>query len=91
MRDRYPHVVRFIAVEDSEAAQFDALGMRAVVSRSVPKGLELAAAILAHQGVERSAIAAWMRRQQDRALEAIVELRGPTASMTRPESDSLVA
>jgi Kef-type K+ transport system membrane component KefB len=91
MRDRYPDVVRFIAVEDSEAAQFDALGMRAVVSRSIPKGLELAAAILAHQGVERSAIAAWMRRQQDRALDAIPELRGPTAAMARSEGDSLVA
>jgi len=72
MRERYPHVVRFIAVDtEEERRQFEAIGMRAVISRSIPKGLELAAAVLAHHGVDERKIAAWMRREQDRALEAV--------------------
>jgi CPA2 family monovalent cation:H+ antiporter-2 len=72
MRHRYPHVVRFLAVDTEEDRQrFEAIGMRAVISRSIPKGLELAAAVLAHHGVDKRKIAAWMRRQQDRALDAI--------------------
>lgn len=47
MRDRYPNLIRFISVDnDEDRARFEALGMRAVVTRSVPRGLDLAAAVL---------------------------------------------
>ncbi|HLY36406.1 MAG TPA: cation:proton antiporter [Candidatus Binatia bacterium] len=70
MRQRYPHVVRFIGVDTEEDRQrFEAIGMHAVVSRSTPHGLELAAAVLAHQGVEQRKIAGWLRREQQRALD----------------------
>lgn len=71
MRDRYPNLVRFIAVdEDSDRASFGAIGMRPVVSRNVPCGIELAAEVLRSRRVPESDIRAWMERQQERALEA---------------------
>jgi monovalent cation:H+ antiporter-2, CPA2 family len=71
MRDRYPHLLRFIAVESEEdRARFAAIGMRPVVNRSVPRGLDLAAAVLRSQAVDEARIRAWMQRQQERALEA---------------------
>jgi CPA2 family monovalent cation:H+ antiporter-2 len=71
LRDRYPHLIRFIAVDnEQERSRFEAIGMRAVVSRSVPRGLDLAAAVLRSQGVDEARIATWMQRQQDRALDA---------------------
>jgi monovalent cation:H+ antiporter-2, CPA2 family len=79
MRDRYPNLIRFIAV-DSEAdkARFEAIGMRPVVNRSVPRGLDLAAAVLRSQAVDEAKIQTWMQRQQERALEAAATRR-PTA------------
>ncbi|CAL1238956.1 cation:proton antiporter [Candidatus Methylocalor cossyra] len=69
MHQRYPHLTRFIAVDtEEERPRYAALGMRAVVNRSVPRGLELAAAVLAAQGVDDERIHAWMRRQQERLL-----------------------
>jgi hypothetical protein len=44
--------------------------MRPVVNRSVPRGLDLAAAVLRSQAVDEARIRAWMQRQQERALEA---------------------
>jgi CPA2 family monovalent cation:H+ antiporter-2 len=76
MRQRYPHVVRFIGVEtDADRQRFEAIGMRVVVSRSTPRGLELAAAVLAHHGVEQRKVAAWMQRQQQRALDVLAPTR----------------
>jgi Trk K+ transport system NAD-binding subunit len=70
MRDRYPNLIRFIAVDnEDDRARFEAIGMRAVVNRSVPQGIDLAAAVLRSQGVNESKIVAWMRREQERALE----------------------
>ena len=69
IRERYPNLIRFVTVDDDrEVARFAALGMRPVVSRSVPRGLELAAAVLAALGVPEDKIAKWMQREQDRAL-----------------------
>ena len=80
MRDRYPNLVRFIAVDNEEdRARFAALGMRAVVDRSVPRGLDTAAAALRAQGVDETSIAAWMRRQQERALAAEATRRATAA------------
>jgi monovalent cation:proton antiporter-2 (CPA2) family protein len=78
MRDRYPNLIRFIAVDnDVDKARFEAIGMRAVVNRSVPRGLDLAAAVLRSQGVDEAKILGWMQRQQERALEAAAA-RGAT-------------
>jgi CPA2 family monovalent cation:H+ antiporter-2 len=72
IRERYPRLRRFIAVADEEEKQrFDALGMQAVVNRSVPPGLDLAVAVLRAQQVPAEKIHAWMQRQQNQALEAI--------------------
>jgi len=79
MRDRYPRLIRFIAVEnDEDRARFEAIGLRAVVNRSVPRGLELAAAVLLAQGLDPSRIEAWMRREQERALEELDAARYAT-------------
>jgi CPA2 family monovalent cation:H+ antiporter-2 len=76
VRDRYPDLIRFIAVDnDADRARFEALGMRAVVNRSTPRGLELAAEVLRVQGIEEDRIGAWMQRQQERELQAVVSRR----------------
>ena len=79
VRDRYPNLIRFIAVDDDEdRARFEALGMRAVINRSTPRGLDLAAAaVLRAQSLEEDRIRAWMQRQQERALAAAVPLGRP--------------
>ena len=79
VRDRYPNLIRFIAVDDDgDRARFEALGMRAVINRSTPRGLDLAAAVLRAQGLEEDRIRAWMQRQQERALAAAVPLGAPS-------------
>ena len=79
VRDRYPDLIRFIAVDgDQDRARFEALGMRAVINRSTPRGLDLAAAVLRAQGIDEDRIRAWMQRQQKRALAAAVPLGAPS-------------
>ena len=79
VRDRYPDLIRFIAVDgDQVRARFEALGMRAVINRSTPRGLDLAAAVLRAQGIDEDRIRAWMQRQQKRALAAAVPLSAPS-------------
>jgi hypothetical protein len=74
MRDRYPTLDRFVAVEtDEERARFEAIGTRPVVTRSVPRGLELAAEVLRSQGVADEAVRAWMQREQERGLESAAQ------------------
>lgn len=69
MQDRYPNLVRFITVEDVESkTKFEAVGMRPVINRSFPQGLDLAAEVLRDLDVEIEKIEAWMMRQQERAL-----------------------
>jgi len=81
MRDRYPNLSRFLAVEgDEEKARFEALGLRTVVHRSVPRGLELAAEVLRSQGIEDARIRAWMQRQQEQALGAAEAPRAAIAA-----------
>jgi monovalent cation:proton antiporter-2 (CPA2) family protein len=79
VRDRYPNLIRFIAVDnDEDRARFEALGMRAVINRSTPRGLDLAAAVLRAQSIDEDRIRAWMQRQQERALAAAVPLSAPS-------------
>ena len=73
MRDRYPNLTRFIAVDtDEDKTRFEAVGMRPVVNRSVPRGIDTAAAVLRSRHVDESKIQAWMQRQHERALQANV-------------------
>ena len=74
MRDRYPNLTRFIAVDtDADKTRFEAVGMRPVVTRSTPRGLDMAAAVLRCQRVDEAKIRAWMQRQQERALQALAD------------------
>jgi len=71
MRERYPKLICFVAVDtDSDKARFQQLGLRPVINRSVPRGLDLAAAVLRYQGIEEANIHAWMQRQQERELQS---------------------
>jgi monovalent cation:H+ antiporter-2, CPA2 family len=73
IHDRYPNLTCFIAVEnEADKAHFEGFGVRAVVNRSIPCGLDLAAAVLRHQRIDESRIQAWMRRQHERALQGSV-------------------
>ncbi len=73
--DRYPNLTRFIAVDtDKDKVQFESFGMRAVVNRSVPRGIDLAAEVLRHQHVDEARIQAWLLRQHERALQVSAAL-----------------
>jgi hypothetical protein len=50
-----------------ERERFESLGMRAVVDESAPRGIGLAAAVLAEMGIEPEAIEGWAQRQRARA------------------------
>ena len=84
MRDRYPNLVRFIAVDTEEdEKRFEAVGMRPVVNRSVPRGIDTAAAVLRSRHVEESKIQAWVQRQHERALQANVGAAADDAKTAR--------
>lgn len=73
MHERYPDLIRFVAVDtDDDRSRFEGVGLRPVVNRSFPRGLDLAAAVLRQQRVDEDRIQAWMRREQDRALQSTV-------------------
>ncbi|MFO1127411.1 MAG: cation:proton antiporter [Rhodospirillales bacterium] len=65
----YPTLKRIAAVHtDAEAEQFRSIGIAPVIERGVPRGLDLAVAVLNDMGVGDDAIGGWMRRRQERAL-----------------------
>ena len=69
VQERYPNLTRFVGVEnDEEKHKFESLGMKAIVTRSVPKGIALAAAILREHQVSGDNIQKWMRQVQDETL-----------------------
>ncbi len=81
MRERYPNLIRFVTVDNAEdAARFKAIGMHPVVDRSLPRGLDLAAAVLRSQAIDDERIQAWMQRHQERALEAGSDARAAEAA-----------
>jgi voltage-gated potassium channel Kch len=52
VNETFPDLARFVVVEDeAEAEKHRALGMQAVINRSMPEGLDFAAALLRHAGV----------------------------------------
>lgn len=75
MHARYPNLTRFIAVDtDDDKARFEGVGLQPVVNRSIPRGLDLAASVLRYQHIDEAKIQAWMRRQQERALQATADV-----------------
>ncbi|MCR9130569.1 MAG: cation:proton antiporter [Alphaproteobacteria bacterium] len=61
VNETYPDLARFVVVEDeTEAEKHRELGMHAVINRSMPEGLDFAAALLSHAGVDEEKIMAWM-------------------------------
>ncbi|SFJ98144.1 cation:proton antiporter [Methylocapsa palsarum] len=72
----YPDLKRFAAISDAASIEdFLAAGLTPVVDRSMPPGLDMAAAVLSDLGVDGAAVGTWMRRQQDRALDALSEAK----------------
>ena len=70
IHDRYPNLTCFIAVDtDTDEVRFKMLGLRPVVNRSFPRGIDMAAVVLRSQNVDEAKIQEWMRRQQQRALQ----------------------
>jgi CPA2 family monovalent cation:H+ antiporter-2 len=64
----YPHVQRIaLLTDEAELDRFRAIGVAGVLDRGRPRGVDLAEAVLVELGVEPDAIAAWARRQQQRA------------------------
>lgn len=65
---RYPDLKRFAAIGDeADRERFAAIGLRPVVDRGAPRGLELASAVLAELGIDPDAVALWRNRQRERA------------------------
>ncbi|MGD8712028.1 MAG: hypothetical protein PVG50_04250, partial [Thiohalophilus sp.] len=64
----------FIAVtSDEEKVQFEMVGLQAVVDRSFPQGMDLAANVLRFLQIDDKKIQDWMQRQQERALQATAD------------------
>lgn len=71
MHERYPGLTCIVAVEhDKEKHHLEALGLRVVINRSLPPGLDTAVATLHFLQVSEEKILSWMRRQQERSLQA---------------------
>jgi len=79
VQERYPNLTRFVAVDNEEDKQkFEALGMKAVVTRSIPKGIALAAMVLQEHHVSGEKVQEWMRQVQE---EALANLNPPVDSV----------
>jgi monovalent cation:proton antiporter-2 (CPA2) family protein len=67
---RYPNLTRIASVDnDEKRRQFEEIGINAIIDRSFPKGLDIAAAVLGAQNIDEKKINDWMKRQQSRALD----------------------
>ena len=74
-RRLYPNLRRFAAIRDeADRERFEAIGLMPVVDRGTPRGIDLAAAILAEFGIDSDAIELWRCRQQERAQAGKDEL-----------------
>ena len=74
MHERYPNLPCFIAAEtDEEKSRFEELGLRPIIDRSIPRGLDLAAAVLRYQDIDEAKIENWMRLRQERALHSTLD------------------
>jgi monovalent cation:proton antiporter-2 (CPA2) family protein len=69
-RKRYPNLTRIVSVDGEEKQrEFEALGIDAIIDRSFPRGLDIAAAVLRIHNIEEKNISDWMKRQQSRGLD----------------------
>jgi len=74
VQTRYPNLRRFVAVEtDDDRKRFEPLGMKAIVSLSFPKGIDLAEAVLYEHDVPSDKISQWISRQQEQVLDAMAQ------------------
>jgi len=66
VRERYPGLGRLVAVNDeADRSRHAALGMNAVITRGLPRGIEFATELLRFTGVAEERIAEWMRSVHD--------------------------
>jgi len=64
---QYPNLKRIAAATDeSQAEEFNRIGLKAVVERGNPHGSHTAAAVLAELGCDATKVAAWMQQLTDR-------------------------
>lgn len=81
LRERFPNLTRFVSVDgDQDRIRFQELGMLAVVNRSIPRGIDLAAAVLRQHQIAGERIEAWMKRQQLDSLQSVPEAGAPSAA-----------
>jgi CPA2 family monovalent cation:H+ antiporter-2 len=70
VRERYPGLGRFVAVTDeADRDRHAALGMNAIITRGLPRGIEFAAELPRFAGVEEGRIAEWMRSVREARSE----------------------
>lgn len=64
----FPNTPRFVSVDnEADRQRFADLGMRAWLAMGKPHGIEMAADVLRHLGVDEQEVASWMSREADRA------------------------
>ena len=72
MQERYPNLTRFIAVDsEDEKSRLVQAGLHPVIDRHLPRGLDLASAVLRHQHVDEEKIQLWAQRRQARLLQSM--------------------
>jgi CPA2 family monovalent cation:H+ antiporter-2 len=70
VKERHPGLTLIIPVKNKkEKILFDDLGMKAVQLHSFPKGIDLAASVLAQHGITERKIHNWMQRLQSEELD----------------------
>ncbi|MEO0755166.1 MAG: NAD-binding protein, partial [Pseudomonadota bacterium] len=63
----FPGMDRFVSLDTlDDVAKFKALGMRAYLSMSEPKGIEMATDLLRALGVDDTTVADWLRQESER-------------------------
>jgi len=63
----FPGMDRFVSLDTlDDVAKFKALGMRAYLSMSEPKGVEMATDLLRALGVDDTTVADWLRQESER-------------------------
>ena len=68
--ENYKELTLIISVKTTaDQIRFEALGMRAIVQHSFPRGLDIAAATLKQQNVSKPKIQHWMHNQQSQELD----------------------
>ena len=82
VREHFPQLTRFVAVSsEADRLRHEALGMRAVISRSQPEGLDMAVALAALRRDSRNRY----RRMGSRTERGLYARRAPCVWLNRPE------